>query len=207
MAYTDEAKFNTDYEAAQKKAMSMGLSESVVVSADVAFNFYMETFAPVAKEGRLPFQIFGRLLLDDHDRFIDLRARYQAPPEDVGIDIIVWQNLPMLKLDQWNMAVNDIWVLAAVNSLQEFYPASLVTEANILHDKHTLTIMGRELVGLALAGYSEQSGHKALGKIYVHGDKEKAAFLSLPDYQAGLSKLTSVPNAKAFFEKARFVIE
>jgi hypothetical protein len=58
--------------------------ESVIVSADVAFHFYTETFAPTTtNEPRLPFQVFGRLLLDDHDKFIDLRAQ-DTPREDVA---------------------------------------------------------------------------------------------------------------------------
>jgi hypothetical protein len=106
------------------------------------------------------------------------------------------------------MAVNDTWVLAGVNSLQEFYPASPVNEKNIIDSPFIppLTIMGRELVGLALAGYQEASGHPALGKAYVPGNRKKAEDVSLVDYDKGVSQLKNVDNTKAFFKNAGFVI-
>ena len=45
------------------------------------------------------------------------------------------------------MALNDTWVVAGVNSLQPFYPASLINEENIIDTRFNLTppltIMGR----------------------------------------------------------------
>lgn len=215
MAYNeDKAKFIREYNVAVEKAMSLGVPDFVRVSAEVAFEFYRESFAlkvtQVNAKGEAvpPCQIFGRLFLDDADNRIRLRDQPQLPSEMIGITLFEWQNFNSLKLDEWNMAVNDTWVLAGVNSLQDFYPASLVDEKNIIDNRFIppLTIMGRELVGLTLAGYQEASGHPALGKAYVHGNRKKAEDLSLVDYDEGVSQLKNVGDAKAFFKKAGFVI-
>jgi hypothetical protein len=217
MAYNEEkATFIGHYNAAQDKALKLDVPDAVRVSAEVAFEFYRDNFAlkvtQVNAKGEAvpPCQIFGRLFLDDADRRISIRAQPQLASEDIGITLFEWQNFNSLKLDEWNFAVNDTWLLAGVNSLQEFYPASLVNEKNIIDNRFIppLTIMGRELAGLALAGYQEASGHPALGKAYVPspGKEGKAKSLSLVDYDNGLSPLKTVGDAKAFFKKAGFEI-
>jgi hypothetical protein len=201
MSYVEKrAQFIVHYNALQKKALSWNVPDSEEVSAERAFGFYCETFAIMQRQANAkgeavpPCQIFGRLLFNDTDGRIERRAKAQQESEDIGITIFEWQNFNSLKLEEWNMALNDTWVVAGVNSGQPFYPASLVNEKNIIDTRFTppLTIMGRELVGLALAGYREAPAHPTLGKAYAPIDKKKAQDFSLIDYEGGLSPLNNV---------------
>jgi hypothetical protein len=214
MAYTDKTKFVRDYEVAHKAAMEMNVPDSVPVSAEVAYGFYCASFALKTTqvngngESVPPLQIFGRLMFDDTDRRIRERAESQIESDRIGITLYEWQNFNSLKLNEWNMAVNDTWLLAGVNSCQPFYPASLVNEKNIIDDRFTppLTIMGRELAGLALAGYREASAHPTLGKAYAPGSEKQAQDLDFHAYANELSQLKNVGNVKAFFSKHEFTI-
>ena len=213
MAYTTDNKkqFIADYTKALDKAMSMGVPDSTSVSAEDAFQFYCATKALKATqmnasgEAVPPCQVFGRLYLDDTDKRICQRSKDQLV--DIGIDIYVWQNFNSLKLNEWNMAVNDVWVVGGVNGSQPFYAASPVDEKRIIDPRFTppLTIMGRELVGLVSAGYREAHNVK-LGKAYDYTDQENAQKFSLVDYERELSSLKNVFLVKGFLKAAGIVI-
>ena len=95
-----------------------------------------------------------------------------------------------------------------VHSYQDFHPASPIKARNIFDDVRfpPLTITGRELVGLALAGYVAVAGHPTLGTIYRRSCDSKASSLNLVDYQVMITKLKTVEQAKSFFQKAGFRI-
>jgi hypothetical protein len=143
MAYTDIKRFTNEYNEALAAAMKMNVPDSVEVSADRAFGLYVGNFALVTTkvnangESVPPLQIFGRLFFDDTDKRIQERDLSQLSAERIGITLYEWQNFNSLKLNEWNMAINDTWLLAGVNSLQPFYPASLVNEKNIIDDRFT----------------------------------------------------------------------
>ena len=220
MAYTDLAKFTADFEACQSAAMSFyKLSGIPSVSATIGWNLYVNTF-----KASLKFQIFGRHIFDAQDQIslfmkkMQPNSSGQLPTFMVGITDTELQNMGktndleggsvlLIGRDKWNFTINDTWLLAGANSLQEFYPASPVNKRNILHNNFILTITGRELFGLALAGYREvPAAYDAIGKTYEPGDKIKARDTSLVDYQVALSKLKSVGDAEAFFTQAGFTI-
>jgi hypothetical protein len=213
MAYTDKTKFISDYNEAHKAAMEMKVPDSVPVSPETAFEFYCASFAlkttQVNANGEAvpPLQIFGRLFLDDAANRISVRELR----ETTGITLYEWQNFNSLKLNDWNMAINDTWLLSGVNSLQPFYAASLVNKENIIDARFTppLTIMGREFAGLALAGYQEASTHPILGKAYAHapGNEKKAHDLGFRDYAKGLSQLKTVADVEKLFSDAKFTID
>jgi hypothetical protein len=213
MAYTDKTKFVSDYGEAHEAAMKMNVPDSVPVSPERAFEFYRASFAlkttQVNANGESvpPLQIFGRLFLDDTANRMSVRELREMP----GITLYEWQNFNSLKLNDWNMAINDTWLLSGVNSLQPFYPASLVNKENIIDARFTppLTIMGREFAGLALAGYREASIHPILGKAYAHtpGNEKKAQDLGFRDYAKGLSQLKTVADVEKFFSAAGFTID
>jgi hypothetical protein len=168
----------------------------------------------VGEEPKLPFQIFGRWIFKKEEGAgWAIEAMREAglplPADWVGIGQKELENLCPFKVDphQWNVAINDCWLLGGVNSLQEFYPASPVTWQNILCPDHIVTVTGRELIGLALAGYEERSGHAALGKVYVPGgDRAKAKGLSLVNYDREVSNLKDGAAVRGFFQGKNFVI-
>jgi hypothetical protein len=220
MPYTEFAKFQADYEACQSTAMAYyKLTGIPYVSATVAWNLYVNT-----SKASLGFQIFGRHIFDAQDQInlfmnkMKPNSSGQLPSFMVGITNTELNNMGktsdieggsvlLIGKDKWNFTVNDTWLLGGANSLQEFYPASPVTKRNILHNNFILTITGRELVGLALAGYKEvQSGYDAIGKTYAPGDRPTAQNLSLVDYQVALANLKSVGDAEAFFANKGFTL-
>ena len=64
---------------------------------------------------------------------------------------------------------NDAWVCGGVHSGQEFHCASDLGAAanNVFDDEWMVTVTGRELIGLAIAGYQRvRHVHKIFGEIY-----------------------------------------
>jgi len=99
----------------------------------------------------------------------------------------------------WNMTINDAWLLGAVHSHLPFYPASAVSKANIFDSKFILSITGRELYGLALFGYRQViPDYPELGSAFEVGDPGKATGADLVSYQTAMSNLTEAGAQKAF---------
>lgn len=221
MTYNTFSEFQKDFEAVQQAGMAFHKVFNVMpnVPSNTAWNLYINT-----KRASLGFQVFGRHILDQADRIELFKKRVpsgesgQLPKFMQGLTDVEFTGFgktndeesgSVLKIsnNKWNFTVNDSWVLAGVHSYQPFYPASPVISANIFHNNYVLTITGRELVGLALAGYKQnKTGYDALGTIYECGTRSVADKLSLVDYQVEIAKLKSVSDAKNFFEKAGFVI-
>lgn len=106
----------------------------------------------------------------------------------------------------WNLTINDTWVLGAVHSHLPFYPASAVSRANIFEQKHVLSITGRELFGLALFGYRQViSEYEALGTAFLPSSITKADQATLVKYQTAMENLT-LDGAKQAFKDAGFRI-
>jgi hypothetical protein len=106
----------------------------------------------------------------------------------------------------WNLTINDTWLLGAVHSYLPFYPASAVSRANIFEDKHVLSITGRELLGLAVFGYRQViPEYEELGSAFKVDNYRKAAGATLIKYQDLMNGLNHATAAEAF-EKAGFRI-
>jgi hypothetical protein len=84
----------------------------------------------------------------------------------------------------WNLTVNDAWLLGGAHAHQPFYLAFKKSYSNIFTDnlEHTLTITGREPLGLLLSGYHLQVGGDALGDVMVCKDTTKADQMMLVKY-------------------------
>ena len=212
MAYTKQT-FVADFEAAQQAGMSFhGVSKVLKsVPADDAWALYENTrLAP------LRMQIFGRHIFDQNENVIRFAKSVtpgnsqQMPDFMVGITQTELDNFGKTNAnesgsalltgrDSWNLTINDVWVCGGAHACQEFHPASPVNARNIFSQQHILTITGRELVGLALAGYIATSGHASLGTIYRPSINKKVDDLNLVDYQVTIAGLKTVEDAKAFF--------
>lgn len=221
MTYKTFAEFQPDFEAVQQAAMAYHKVFSVMpnVSSSLAWNLYVNT-----SKSPLGFQVFGRHIIDQTER-VELFKK-KIPSGESGQLPNYMQGLTdcefigfgktndetggsVLKISnqKWNFTVNDAWVLAGIHSFQPFYPASPVISANIFHNNFIFTITGRELLGLALAGYEQHNtGYDALGTIYECKDRAKAAKANFVDYQMALASIKSVADAKSFFEKTGFKI-
>jgi hypothetical protein len=106
----------------------------------------------------------------------------------------------------WNLTINDSWLLGAVHSHLPFYPASAVSRANIFDDKYILSITGRELFGLALFGYRQVvSAYESLGSAFEVSDVKKANGATLQAYQKAMGELTK-EKALTAFNDAGFTI-
>ena len=99
----------------------------------------------------------------------------------------------------WNLTINDTWLLGAVHSHLPFYPASAVSRANIYENKHILSITGRELFGLAIFGYKQViPDYPELGSAFEVSDRAKANEATLVKYQTAMDGLTELVAKKAF---------
>lgn len=221
MAYSTFSKFKADYEAVQQAAIAYHKTGKSLptVTADSAWALYQNTM-----KAPLGFQIFGRHIFDQADQIklfmnnMKPNSSAQMPKFMQGITNTELDNFGktnsleggsalLTGRDHWNFTVNDSWLLAGVHSYQDFHPTSPIITANIFHNNFILTITGRELYGMALAGYTEyNSGSEALGKVYTCTDRRKADGANLVDYQVELSKLKSVDEAKRFFVEKGFSV-
>lgn len=108
----------------------------------------------------------------------------------------------------WNLTINDTWLLGAVHSQLAFYPASPVSRANIFDDKHVLSITGRELFGLAIFGYRQViPEHAALGTAFVVSDPRKSQSATLVGYQQAMNDVTHGAATKAFNEAGFRIVD
>jgi hypothetical protein len=188
MTYSKKTEFDADY----YKVEMNHVGESPHVTSEMAFLLYTNVFG--SKTKGLGFQIFGRHVYRPERR------------GQIGIaeDEIV--NLNPLLTANWSIPINDTWLLAGVNSMQEFHAASPITFDNILDAEYIVTVTGRELVGLALAGYKEHKDAK-LGRVYQPYSTGMAEGLTLPKYDEVVKNLTDHGKVLKFLrEQGQFDI-
>lgn len=212
MPYTKD-KFTSDFEAAQQAGMSYhGVSKVLEsIPASEAWLLYENT-----RQASLRMQIFGRHIFDQNEAVVKFAKSVpkgtskQMPDFMVGITQTELDNFGKTNANEsgsalltgrnsWNLTINDVWVCAGVHSCQEFHPASPVNARNIFSQQHILTITGRELIGLALAGYVAVSKHASLGTVYRPSVKNKVDAVNLVDYQVTIASLKTVQAAQTFF--------
>ena len=212
MAYT-KTQFTSDFEAAQQAGLAYhgmaGVLDSIPSSQ--AWDLYQKTLnAP------LRMQIFGRHIFDQNEQVVKFANSVPAgssakmPEFMVGITQTEIDNFGATNANSsgsalltgrndWNLTINDVWLCAGVHSLQQFHPASPLTHNNIYSKKHILTITGRELVGLVMAGYVPVSGHRDLGTVWRPSITKKVDDLNLVNYQVTIASLKTEADAKSFF--------
>ena len=224
MAYDTFGAFRPHFEAAQLGAQAVhGINNATKpVAADVAWQLYTNARSP-----KLGFHVFGRHVTGDKAKELqnlrqakgktaDLPKHMQGITKspidqfeknfgyvnDVGDGSIL-----MMGGGKWNFTVNDSWLLGGVHSRLPFYAASVISKANMLDRQYSLSITGRELLGLALFGYTQVHNHKALGVAYICDDSGKASGATLVEYQAALGSIKSYGDAAKFFKKAKYTLD
>jgi hypothetical protein len=213
-----EGQFKSHFEEAQDLAAIASGSVSTFKKVDwnTAWQVYWKTFAQ-ATRGARGIQVFGRHVFKKEGRIRRYmlwdRLRWnpgQLPPKLTGIGTPQEEGFhttshqdggAILKAQSWSVTVNDSWLLAGVHSGQQFVAASPLIKRNVFDNKFILTVTGRELVGLALAGYTRELSH---GQTSFGPGKYLLAewfYWSLVHYQQAMSQITSRRSAEYFFEK------
>jgi hypothetical protein len=205
----DQNGFINDFEEAQNKAKG----PFGTVTLDVAWDLYTKTY-----DQTLGFQVIGRLVtswvkrkrISSYKIWNRLGFATQLSGSLVGIGAPEQENFietpgqvggALLKVETWNFTVNDAWLLAGVQGKQTFVAASPLKWNNILHKKYGLTVLGRELAGLAISGYVREDNGK---QVAFYSPKLVTFFYTLVEYQDKMSTLTSSGEAKDFFESYHF---
>lgn len=143
-----------------------------------AWNLYCNSRNP-----HLNMMVFGR--------FREYAGGWIGPAEKQNFGIIdgnagaAGGSVQSMPGTEWNLHVNDAWLLGGVHTYRPFYAASpLTAEICFRNDAHQgLGITGRELVALLMAGYRPVSNNPKLGTVMVCRDRRKAANLSLLDIE------------------------
>lgn len=100
--------------------------------------------------------------------------------------------LEYLKRWGWTPALNDIWVLANVHARKDFIPISPLNASYVFDKDFGVSVFGRELVGITLAGYIKKTVFEQETFVAPHNDSRPGVDkLSLQNY-AGKMKALSV---------------
>ncbi|TQV84281.1 hypothetical protein FKG94_06385 [Exilibacterium tricleocarpae] len=115
--------------------------------------------------------------------FVDGRI---AQPDGSGGPGGSVQHMPA---SEFNLHVNDAWLLGGVHKYLPFYAASKLSEENMFRNKYRrLGITGRELFCLLLAGYRPVTNPK-LGTVMTCRDRQQADALNLVNIEAEIDDL------------------
>jgi len=206
MTYPTFDTFKKAYEAAVQmefKSRGMHFMGSPGVTAQTAWDLYTNS-----QKVALGFHLFGRHVSNE-DRWnseggIDL---FSKQPGDLGnidhptapgramsameynfglVNDSTDGSILMMGGQNWNLHVNDAWLMGGVHAYLPFYSASKLTKANIFRGEGASTVLGitgREFLGLLLAGYKVEKGHDALGVVMVCSDKKQADRLDFSLYE------------------------
>lgn len=149
------------------------------------FRFQREALIIYGRAGhpRNKFLIIGRKregLCTVNDPFID-DTFYEGFDT---IDEVYAKKGSVLNSQNWNFYKNDMFILGGIVNKRTFYLASKRTMANITEGNH-LTIFGRELAGLLMAGYEMNRLSDGSEILTPAGGLNP---LSIPDYNKRLPK-------------------
>lgn len=194
-------KFEHDFEKAQKDELAINNSMPSIAFRD-AWDLYQNTLSAPLK-----MQIFGRhVFTKSAQRNIGLGIGLSEVDNFGKANSRSSGSIQLLNYGDWNATINDVWLCAGIHGLHEFHPASPLNSANIFDKQFTLSVTGRELVGLAIAGYVPLEGHKALGRIYRPSITKNAEDFNLMAYREQIKKIESIDHAKRFFKDKGFNI-
>jgi len=82
----------------------------------------------------------------------------------------------------WELSLNDSWLMGGIHARHDFYLASPRTKDNILDSTYGATVTGRELLGLTTFGYTLHPNTR-LGEVYVCTDRARALAATFVAYQ------------------------
>lgn len=119
-----------------------------------------------------------------------------------------------LKRFGWTPALNDIWVLANVHARKDFIPISPLRFTYIFDKDFGVSVFGRELVGITLAGYIKKTlfgqetfvaphneGRPGVDKLSLVGYSEKMKNLSV-----GCNSTKKISLFRSYFKSVGLTI-
>lgn len=200
----DPKEFSTDFETARIKNEEKG---NIAVHSGWAI--YKRT-----KDTPLDFVIFGRHLRDVNHNIVPKSGKrgitkqemnnFKHPSSVGSADSLQGGSILSLVKGGWSVTYNDAWICGAVHGLKEFHCASDLSPENILDDDFGLTVTGRELVGLHIAGFVCQQTILKDGDRYImfrSGVTSSAAKLTLASYSGAVAQLNSKDKAEKFMKE------
>ena len=112
-----------------------------------------------------------------------------------------------LKKWGWSPALNDVWVLANVHARKRFEPISPLQDSYVFDDTFGVSVFGRELLGLALAGYIFKSVEKKGMFVPSHNISEGCGSrLTLVKYVSMVNSLKDKEACKCFLQRSGFAV-
>ncbi|QPI85317.1 hypothetical protein I3V23_12345 [Rhodobacterales bacterium HKCCA1288] len=197
--------FSSDFETAKLQNKERGN-----VTVDTGWEVYLKT-----KNTPLDFVIFGRHLRDDNG---DLREQkkgergitpkemdnFKHPSSKGSANSLEGGSILSLVKGKWSVTYNDAWLCGAVHGLKEFHCASDLSPENVFDEKFGLTVTGRELVGLHIAGFIRQQTIQKDGSLYVvfkNGVTANPTKLTLAAYSSMVAQLDTKDKAEHFMRK------
>lgn len=212
MAYPSFDTFKKAYEqAVQVELQSRGMHfmGSLGVKAETAWDLYKNS-----QKVALGFHIFGRHVSNEErwnkEGGIDLASKQPGALGQIPHPTAPGRNLSAMEFNfglvndssdgsilmmggqNWNLHVNDAWLMGGVHAYLPFYSASKLSKANIFRNEGASTILsitGREFFGLLLAGYKVDKGHDALGVVMVCKNKKQAEQLDFSLYEQSVQQI------------------
>jgi len=226
MAFKTFTDFETDYKRSVESEMSrvgMRFMGSLGVKASVAWDIYKNSMKP-----GLGFHIFGRHV-DKEDRWareggIDLASKQpgalgQIPhPTHGGRSLSAMEynfgivndssdgSILMVGSENWNLHVNDAWLMGGVHAYLPFYSASALSSENLFRGDNASTVLGitgREFLGLLLAGYKAERGNAKLGVAMVCKNKAQADRLDFSTYENSVRLIEGARSRRTVIDMAK----
>lgn len=218
-------KFDSDFEVASKMAAETHKSMYKDVKKEIGWQLYLNSSNP-----GLGFHVFGRHVGTPEkwaqgNIGIDLFTQATNP----GTGKPMWNkktdkpvseaehnfrfvndrkagSILMMGSINWNFTINDCWLLGGVHAHLPFYPASPLSTVNIFnqdpnHD-FTLTITGREFLGLLVGGYTLQEGNPSVGDAMICTQPYMADRLTLTICQNIVSEVEKRKKRQVVIEMA-----
>ena len=154
--------------------------------------------------------IVGRLARRSSD------GTWQSASEDFpSIDEIMRENLTVMDesaegtgtgtiLDArlWSLLANDAWLLGGIHAQTEFHFASPLRHENMWDSGvDRMTVTGREVLGIATAGYKIERPIEWMEAIALCKDPEKMRGFSLVSYKKAVESCSSIQGFERFYSK------
>ncbi|MEP1472308.1 MAG: hypothetical protein ABJK25_15170 [Halieaceae bacterium] len=152
--------------------------------------------------------IVGRLARRSSD------GSWQCSNEDFpSIDEIMRENLTVmdegaegagtvLDADLWSLLANDAWLLGGIHALTEFHFASPLRHENMWDTAdNRMTVTGREVLGIATAGYKIERPVEWMEAVALCIDAAKVSAFSLKSYKNAVESCSSIQGFERFYSQ------